>query len=162
MKQLYTLANNAAKLSDQKIFLTIVSDKYVQSFIIDLNRKDQLFKEGVDADNKLIGVYSAATEVLSAGQTFEFSGETKTKEAGQPIFLYDTGRFFKSFKVRKEQDGIYIEANAITIDGTDLTKEYGKQILGLSNETKPKLAEEILVQFVQEARKSLFKGVKKS
>lgn len=162
MEMLRRMAKNAINLEKnrKRIFLKIVGDKYIQSFIIDLNRKDQLFDKGEDAEGKGIGSYSAATEVITDGETYTFSGETKSKKQGDPIFLYDTGAFFRSFKIRKDRDGIYIEAN--TIKGNDdLAVEYGKQILGLSDESKAKLAEEILSLFIEETKNEIFKGVRK-
>jgi hypothetical protein len=120
---------------------------------------DQLFKEGKDADGNAIGSYSAATEVITAGETYTFSGETKRKTQGDPIFLFDTGDFYRSFKIRKSGDGIYIEAETKKGD-KDLAVEYGKQILGLSDESKAKLAKEILDLFIEETKAEIFKGVK--
>ena len=155
-KRLRKLAENATNLN-QKILLRIVfNETEVQDLILDLNRIEQLFKKGIDAEGDIIGLYSPVTEELTKGQSFGYGGGgSKSKRAGQPIFLLDTKEFYQSFKVKVLDDGFVIQADALKDDGTDLTEQYGKQILGLTDKSRNEIIKEILPMVIQETRKAL-------
>lgn len=95
--------------------------------------------------------------MLTKGQTFGYGGASgrKTKRAGEPIFLLDEGDFYRSFKVKVLDDGFTIQADAIKDDGTDLVQQYGKDILGLTNESKSEIIKKILPMVIQETRKAI-------
>jgi hypothetical protein len=156
-KRLRKLAENAKNLNQKILFRIVFSDTEVQDLILDLNRIEQLFKEGIDENGRIIGEYSEVTEMLTKGQTFGYGGSSgrKTKKAGQPIFLLDEGDFYKSFKVKLLDDGFVIQADALKDDGNDLTEQYGKSILGLTNKSKREIVKEILPMVIQETRKAL-------
>ena len=108
-------------------------------FIIDLIQKEQLKGKGVNENNKIIGYYSERTEQINP-----------KKKAGTHYTLEDTGKFFKSFFIRVGATYIEIDANALKIDEvtgetTDLFKEYGDGIIGLTDESKTKLANKIVI-----------------
>ncbi|UYW01795.1 hypothetical protein K5I29_02400 [Flavobacterium agricola] len=67
--------------------------KQIQQDILNLN-KDQLF-EGKDINNKPIGFYSYATEVITKGR----------KKKGEPFDAKDTGEFFKGFYLELFENG---------------------------------------------------------
>ena len=123
--------------------------------VLDLNRINQLFKKGIDAVGDEIGFYSEVTEQLSRGQSFGFGGDSgrKSKKAGEPIFLLDEGDFYRSFKVKVLDDGFVITADTLKDDGTDLVNSYGKDILGLTNESRNEIIKEIIPFIIQETRK---------
>lgn len=108
-------------------------DKEFRLFILNLNRFDQLEDRGIRADGRTL------KEV--GGNAFTASGYSpKTieikKEKGQStenITLKDTGDFYKSFKLQLDDGKFLITANTLKED-TDLIKEWGEQILGLTNE----------------------------
>jgi len=160
MWSLKRLALNGTKLNREKAFYETIKFKYIQNLALDLNRKDQLFEKGTDAAGDVIGRYSPTTEILSEGKTFSFQGENKRKIAGEPLMLYDTGDFFTSFSAQATKDGLIIKADSILPDGRDLTKQYGKEILGLNKESKAKFAQEAKKPFVREIKKQFLKGVK--
>lgn len=157
MWNMIAILKRLKKLDKQKIFLAVVKSPEVQEFILNLNRVEQLFKEGKDAEGDIIGHYSRTTEQLSEGRTFTFNGITKQKKAGDPIFLYDQGDFYDSFTVRIDRTGVIIIANETTKDGTSLTASFGDSIIGLSVESLEKLANEILNRFIEETRKEIQK-----
>ena len=145
------------RLDEKKIFFNVVKDNEVKEFILDLNKLEQLFKQGKDANEDIIGVYSQFTEEVNRGKTFSFKGTVKTKKAGEPIFLFDTGEFYSSFTVVIRKDGIFITANEILDDGRSLTEMFGDGIVGLNEESLTKLAHGILSKYIKETRSQIDK-----
>lgn len=154
-QRLKQVAENAKNLSEKVLFRIIFNETEVQDLVLYLNRIEQLFKEGFDANGQIIGTYSPTTEELSKGQSFAFGGDSgsRTKRAGEPIFLLDEGDFYRSFKVKVLDDGFTIQADTLKDDGTDLMT-YGK-ILGLTNESRNEIIKKILPMVIQETRKAI-------
>ena len=84
----------------------------------------------------------------SEGESF-----SRQKTSDDPYFLLDTGDFYESFKVKVFDDGFTIQADTIKDDGTDLLT-YG-DILGITNESRTKIIQEILPLVIQETRKTI-------
>ena len=156
-KSLKRVAKNATNLKTKVIFRIVFSETEIQDLVLDLNRVEQLFKKGIDSDDDVIGLYSAVTEQLSQGRGFGFGGDSgrKQKKAGEPIFLLDEGDFYRSFKVKILNDGFVIQADALKDDGTDLTRQYGKEILGLTDKSRNEIIKEILPFVIEETRKAI-------
>lgn len=148
---LIKLCDNVKNLTSEKILIQILVDKNIQNFIIDLNRIDQLFNYGTDANGEFLGYYSEATELINRGL-----GNNKT--TADHITLKDTGDFYKSFFVRIYIDGFTIVANSIK-DETDLTLVYGKDIIGLSDNSKHELYKEIKPSIISFVKKEILKGL---
>jgi hypothetical protein len=153
------LCDNVKNLESNKILVSIWFDKSVQDFILDLNRLNQLFKSGVDANNELLGYYSPATEWITKGKSYQYGGLSSKKTSADHITLYDTGMFYKSFRVKVYKDGFIVYANSIVDDGSDLTEIYGQDIIGLTNESTQELYNKILPLVVQNIRETILKGV---
>ncbi len=119
----------------------------IKRFIIRLNQVDQLYNEGVDVNDKIIGTYSYMTALMAGEEHYIFNGLVSVKKAGEPYTLYETGEFYESFKVKIEGNGFIIEADTVKED-KDLM-DYG-DILGLTEESKGKLSKKML-PFLQEA-----------
>lgn len=133
MDKLIELAKKASKLNVHELLNHVLSDPQIQEEIIDLNKINQLFEKGLNADGEIIGLYSATTERLSGGE----------KRAGTPYTLKDTGQFYESFKIYLEDTEFFIAANPIK--GNDnLFEKYGENILGLTIESKEILKPSIL------------------
>ena len=79
-----------AQNSIEMIMLQILQD--YKEKILDLNREDQLYSEGITTEGKVIGTYSWWTEE-------HFGGREKGKIAGEPYNLDDTGDLFKAFDI---------------------------------------------------------------
>jgi len=157
-QRLKQVAENAKNLSEKVLFRIIFNETEVQDLIIDLNRFDQLFKESELADGGLLPTYSTFTAQINQGGSFNFTssqGETFSRQKTQndPIFLLDTGEFYKSFKVKILDDGFVVQADTLKDDGTDLMT-YGK-ILGLTNESRNEIIKKILPMVIQETRKAI-------
>jgi hypothetical protein len=150
-KPLKKLCDNVKNLTSDKILIQIYVDKKVQNFIVDLNRIDQLFETGTDANGNFLGYYSEATEWF-------YGGQIKNKTTADHITLKDTGAFYKSFFVRVYKDGFTIVANSIK-DETDLIEVYGKNIIGLSEKSKHELYQEIKPSIVKFINQAILKGV---
>jgi len=114
-----------------------------KELVLDWIRKDQLTRQGVDADGNVIGYYSRLTEIISGGR----------KKEGDRFTLEDTGDFYKSMFIT-------VLRNAIEIDG-DVNKFkdqdwYTSRILGLTDENFTKLIETVKARYIDYARKILF------
>lgn len=146
------MCNNVKNLTSDKIIIQVIQDKNIQTFILDLNRIGQLFDKGETANEEYLGNYSITTERLNKGL-----GNNKT--TSDHITLKDKGDFYKSFFVRIYKDGFTIVANSIKDDGKDLTKIYGKEILGLSDYSQYELYKKIKPMVVSIIEKQILKGV---
>lgn len=147
MNALRQRAENAASLNEIEILVEVYDAREVEEAILDLNRINQLFEQGINADGGIIGFYSETTEFLNP-----------SKKAGEPYTLKDTGAFYESFSLFIKKDGSFtIEANEIKPNGVDLFEKFGENILGLTDESRIKLAELITPLFIQKTRELLFK-----
>lgn len=126
------LANNAIALNADNLLRQIFLDKNFQKFIIDLNRREQLFL-GINSLGIKLDSYSPVTEELNKGKTFTFQGESKKKIAGEPIIVFDTGEVYDSFTLEAGVGSITIDADTIK-DGDDLLKTIDANLLGLTDE----------------------------
>lgn len=125
----------------RSIWMEVFSDIQFKEKILDWIRDDQLFAQGVDENDKIIGTYSEITEMINPD-----------KIAGDHYTLKDTGEFYRSmFIVATADASIIIDADPIKVDAsgqtTDLFAEYGDGIIGLTDENKTKLADELIERF---------------
>jgi hypothetical protein len=155
------LIDNIDRLDKNVIFLDIISRDNVQKFIIDLNRFDQIFDAGVDAEGNPLPEYSPSTAFFSSDDVFtatNFNGETlsQQKEAGESWFLFASGKLYNSFVVNVDGGGFTIDNTGTVKVGKDTSVDYKLfDILGLTDESKTELTEKILPMVVQEVRKLL-------
>lgn len=124
-------------------------NKGFTNFIIELNTRKQLFDKGIDSRGRKLsdigGNYS--------GYTLQISEEKgRPKRGSDLIDLHDTGDFYNSFRVFLDgQSDFIITADTIK-DTTDLLAEWGKDILGLTEESLELLvlrAKLILIPYVK-------------
>lgn len=142
------LLNRTQLLDLKTIWLKVFTDVAFKEKILNWIRQDQLFKQGIDEDGDIIGTYSEFTEMINP-----------SKVAGTPYTLFDTGEFYRSMIIYVFQKEIVIDADPIKTDEsgktTNLFNEYGEGIIGLTDENKTKLANELVERFNKEARKLL-------
>lgn len=155
-EQLKRLANNTINLNVNELSVSVFKLTDVQRFIIRLNRVEQLYNEGLDSNDKVIGTYSYTTALLAGEETYIFNGLVSTKKVGEPYTLFESGEFYESFKVRIESDGFVITANTKKED-RDLM-EFGP-ILGLTKQSKHELGKEITPFLTEAIRESILKEV---
>lgn len=139
------LVNNISKLSVNSLAVEVFKNKGIQSFIIDLNKENQLFAKGVGVDGEIVGYYSFLTSLINPKKKFN-----------QKYNFKDTGDMFRSFKVIVSKDGFIIDADADKlVDSNIIDSE--KKILGLTDESKKELIKEIIPLFAKQLRKEMFK-----
>lgn len=129
--------------------LILSQDRSFTDFIIELNTKNQLFDKGIDSTGRQLsdigGEYSLVTMQLAAKKG-------KPKKSRTHINLNDTNEFYQSFKVYLDsQSDFKITADTIK-DTTDLLSDWGKDILGLTEDSLTMLrlkAKLILIPYVK-------------
>ena len=132
-------------ISQKEIWFYVFSDMKFKTKVLDFVRIDQLFEQGVNEDDQVIGTYSIITETV-------YNPE---KVAGTHYTLKDTGDFYKSFMMEVLPDGIIINADGIKDDGTDLLERFTNKILGLTDESKIKLIKELKEKYYTESLRLL-------
>lgn len=114
-------------LDENEALFFVSSLSIVKDYIIDLNTNDQLFKKGIRSDGTELPVYSTTSQDLY-------------DKPNRPFTLYDTGDFYNTFIVIPTRQGYFI----ITADGEkedkNLLVAYGEKIVGLTEESRDKLA----------------------
>jgi hypothetical protein len=140
MKRITDIIKKVESLNINFFINTILKDSKIQGFILDLNRENQLFNQGIDANKKKLKTFGASI----TGKEVYAAKTILIKEAkGQPtdrVTLKDTGAFYESFKIIINEMDFEISANTMK-DGTDLM-DYG-EILGLTDESLQLLIEKI-------------------
>lgn len=144
MKRLIRLLEAFLNLNIDQIAIGIYQQEDVQTLIINLNTQGQLFDKGEDSTGrKLEDIGGPYADSTIEGIPGKFLGK---KQLGLPfdrITLFNKGDFHGSFEVIPFLGGFKIQADA-NKDGTDLTVEWGKNIIGLQNESKA-----ILIKFIR-------------
>ena len=139
-------------LKPDEVWKRVFLDKTLQNtIIVEYIQQDQLLDKGVSDSgqplrNKDNGrtTYSATTEMLSDGR----------KREGEPYNLLDSGEFYKSMVFLLGKD--FFEIDADPIKGNDnLFTKFGEGIIGLTDESKEKLQEELLKRYDKEVRRIL-------
>lgn len=156
-EQLKQLAENTINLNVNELSVSVFSLPEIKQFIIRLNRVEQLYLEGLDANDKIIGTYSYTTALAAGEESYIFNGLVSHKKIGEPYTLYDTGVFYQSFKVIISSDGFTISANTSKDDG-DLIDKFG-EILGLTQQSKDELGQKMLPFLIESIRESILKEV---
>lgn len=126
----------------------ITQDRKTKELIIELNTRKQLFDKGVDADGKRLSS-------IGGGYT-DFTIMIK-RESNLPedrVTLFQTGDFYSSFRIKPYRGGFTIEANTIK-DGEDLQDRYGRNILGLNEESRKTLVEYYLKEIQKQIQERI-------
>lgn len=142
------LLNKATRITFADVWKEVFRDEQFKTEILDWIRWDQLYNEGVDEFGEIIGTYSRYTEIVNP-----------EKQEGTPYTLYDTGEFYNSLMIEVLNDSILINGDGLKVDEfgqtTDLFQEYGYEIIGLTDESKEKLAQELIERFNTEYKRLL-------
>lgn len=124
MKALVKLANNIKSLTVNDMIHELSEHPEFTDYIIELNTKNQLYDKGVNSQGERIGSYSARTKQI----------KTEKGQITDHVTLLDTGAFYESFKVFLSGSDLVVSANTIK-DTDDLIEKYGKEILGLNEDS---------------------------
>ena len=133
------LMERTMHISQKEIWFYVFYDNKFKTEVLNFIRIDQLFEQGVDEDDRVIGTYSIVTETQY----------NASKVAGTHYTLFDTGDFYRSFMLEVLPDGIVINADGIKDDGTDLLERFTDKILGLTDESKIKLIEKVKAKYYE-------------
>lgn len=132
----------------------ILRSQETRTFIIKLNRFNQIFIDGERVDGKPIGEYGTFTEMVNQKRVFTVEGVSKRKKQGERYFLADSFYFFKSFKVVVDKGHFTIQADDKTNKDEALEKRFGK-LVGLSKKSKIKLVNSLLPKLKEQMRKAM-------
>lgn len=142
MKALTNLALRVKSLSVNDLVDELGEHSEFIDLIIELNTKNQLYDKGVNSKGESIGDYSLYTKAI----------KDNNGQITDHVTLNDTGAFYESFKVYvNSQKDFVISADTIK-DTSDLIVDWGKEILGLTEESLNILrerAKDILIPYVK-------------
>lgn len=147
------VCKNVKRLDSDKILKSVLANSSIQQDIISLNTEDQLYEKGIRSDGVQIGEYSPAT---IEGIKGKFAGKKEKGQRYDHITLSDTGEFYKSFKIKNNEDEIVITADD-NKDGKSLTREFGKEIIGLTNENLQTVRNWVRPLVIEKVRAAIFK-----
>lgn len=147
--------NELKKVRSNQLWFDAISDNDVKEFILFLVQYGQLYSKGINEFGQVIGLYSDLTEEINP-----------EKKQGTPYTFKDTGEFFKSMFVTPLSEGFIIDGDGVKtgkklkggniIDSvTDLFKEYGDEIVGLTDESKEELARFLVHKLIEDVKKLL-------
>jgi len=152
------------RIDANKLINSLLETNQFQSIILNLNRVDQLFLDGIQSDgnpltsnNSTPGVYSNLTQFLNDGVTFSFAGESKQKIEGEPYFLFSDGDFYSTFVIRLGNDYFEIDADPIR-DDTNIFEEFGREILGLTDENTQLLIDFMRSELIDKIQQEITKA----
>lgn len=131
-------------LSARLVWIRVFQNEPFKRWIMDLVRQDQLFKKGIDEDGDVIGEYSEYTEMMNP-----------QKVAGTHYTLFDSGDFYNSFVIFVGNQYFEIEADTVKMENENWWNKNGitkEAILGLTDENKHKLSEEVKKRYIKETR----------
>jgi hypothetical protein len=160
--RLTDLINNVNKLNEDKILVNIISVDNIERYVLDLNRIDQIFEEGVTSFGDPLPVYAKQTEGIARDRVFTVQNElgstlSKEKKHGDRYHLFASGEMYNSFDVVVDNGSFSITADTLKIDkdGDEVDYEKRYKILGLTDISKSKLSQRILPMVVREVRNIL-------
>jgi hypothetical protein len=175
--KLTKLIENVQKLDQRKIFVSIISDRGVQNYIISLNRTEQLFLDGETKDGDPLGQYSENTFKFFDHGTYYTADRyyvdddgfinaeqvSQTVGAGDDYVMRDTGVFWDAFTVSVDDGGFTLSNNKtskINLSGkkkgqkVDIDIKYGG-LVGLNEKSKGELAQAIIPIIIRYVKNSL-------
>lgn len=120
--------------------------KSFQTFALDLNREEQLYKGGRNAEgNRITPGYTPLTVSI----------KRRKSQPTDRVTLRDTGRFYRSFFIVYDQDEFTFYADDSKTPG--LVEKYGPEILGLEEESIQALIEKIRNEVVFLTKVKIFR-----
>ncbi len=152
MQALERIAKNYQELNLNDLMRALFLNNDFTDYIIELNTIEQLFNRGIDSTGDSIGEYTIAT----INGTKNFLGKIQKGQPYDRVTLKDTGAFYESFRVMWDNGDMVITSNPIK-DGSDLLKQWGRDIIGLTDESLAKLREKALPILIRYTKEQLLK-----
>jgi hypothetical protein len=134
------------KLNQTELLRSGLKNPKLKNLILDLNRIDQLFEQGINAKGVSLGEYAVSTILGTAG----FKGKIAKGQPTDRVTLKDTGEFYESFDIDFNNDGFEI----IATDKEFLLDKY-KGILGLTTDNLEEAIQYIRGYIIQEIKKEV-------
>lgn len=122
-----------------RIWYMVFSDEKLKRQMIDWIRIDQLYKNGVDENDRIIGFYSEYTQSINP-----------EKVAGTPYTLMDRGDFYMSMFITVSFGTLEIDADTLKMENSKWWRENAiekDKILGFNEVNKEKLINEVKIRF---------------
>ena len=161
--RLSDLVNNRKALDFNKALFFVFEHEHIQLFTMELNTGDpqitthgQLFLEGIDSKGvaleKIGGTYSPFTIEAKKADRLPFDRVT----------LYQEGDFYGSWEFTQKNDSFILSADTMkkdleTGEVSDLQARWGADLIGLTDESISKLAEEIAPLVVEYILRTLLR-----
>jgi hypothetical protein len=145
--------NRMSKVDATPIIQSILQEPDLQKAIIYKNTIDQLFERGED---------SLGRKLEDVGGSYSPYTIMKKLEKGQPfdrVTLKDTGEYYDSYRIVAPSgaDYIMIITNPIK-EGKNIEQEWGGYIVGLNQENKQWLIDEVRERFVPKLKEALLQA----
>ena len=148
--KLEEFSKKVAEVNETTFWLNAANTEQVKRLIIKLNTEIQLGRQNLDSKgirlSEIGGGYSPVTLMIS-------EEDGRPKLGPDRIDLHNTGRFWRSWRVRITAKSIKIEADPITTDGTNLKDRWGPNIIGLTNENQNVVTKQIKENYFKEVRR---------
>ena len=112
----------------ERVLIRILDMSSTQKFIINLNTRVQLFRQGEN---------SLGVKLSDVGGEYTTSTKLTKKKKGQPtnrVTLYDTGDFYDSFTVEPTASADFIIDSDPMKGSYDLFSRWGEDVEGLNEE----------------------------
>lgn len=138
----YKILIRGKMLSEAVAWFDAFQDRKLQSIIIDMIQKDQLQKDGTDANNEVIGYYSRLTSMINPKKRFN-----------EPYDLEDTGEFYRSMMVVVLADAFIIRADSEKMEDQEWWRD---EIVMLNEQNMLIFKEHLKEKYIEYARKVLF------
>jgi hypothetical protein len=153
MDKLDSLIKATSKLDiGESIFFIIKKNNDVKRYILSLNQFEQLYDEGIDADGQKLTTYKAFGRNAYSLRTIVLKRASSLPD--DRVTLFQTGRFYRSWKVAVERDSFEITANFDVHGAGKIAENINiENILGLTDESHDKLIDKlrpIVVEYIRE------------
>ena len=146
MAELEKLLRKMIKLNQTELLRRGLKSPKLKKLILDLNRIDQLFEQGINAKGVSLGEYAVSTILGTA----RFKGKIEKGQPTDRVTLKDTGDFYNSFDIDFNNDGFEI----IATEKEFLLDKY-KGILGLTTDNLEEAIQYIRGYIIQEIKKEV-------
>lgn len=149
---LRTIIRNLEKLTPEVlVFNALDKNPEIQKRILDLVRIEQLFKRGIDGEGTDLNT------LTQSGFGYAASTKERKRRKNLPtnrVTLFDTGQFYKSFRLILNRSEFHIEANGQKPNG-NLFEEFGTAIVDLTNEAIDRLVIMLIPLMEKELKRAI-------
>lgn len=155
MDKLDSLIERTGKLDiGESIFIVIKNDRSLRETIINLNQINQLLLNGIDADGEKIYTYNHADGEVYAFKTL--MNKVKTGRPDDKVTFFQTGKFYKTFKVLADKESFTITANFDLYGRNEISRWVNTDhILGLTDESLTIFLKELIEKLNEYIKKIL-------